>query len=91
MFNLLTLEKLWEQPKVEAISALQIPLSELKQHLDKISSHKEKAIFCQSGIRSKQAVSILQEHNFDNCYSIKEGASEINRILKNYIKQGRNE
>lgn len=83
--------ELWERPKVEAISALQIPLSEFKQHLDKISSHKEKAIFCQSGIRSKQAVSILQEHNFDSCYSIKEGASEINRILRNYIKQGSNE
>ncbi len=90
-FEFIDVRELHEQPKLEAISALQIPLSEIKQHLDKISSHKEKAVFCQSGIRSKQAVAILQEHNLDNCYSIKEGASEINRILKNYIKQGSNE
>ncbi len=83
--------ELHEQPKVEDISTLQIPLSELEQHLDKISSHKEKALFCQSGIRSKQAISILQKHNFNNCYSIKEGASEINRYIKESPKEVTNE
>ena len=83
--------ELHEEPKVDAVSFLQIPLSALEEHLDKISNHKEKAFFCQSGIRSRQAISILQKYNFDKCYNIKEGASEINRFLKESPKQVTNE
>ncbi len=75
--------ELYEQPKVEGVGIKQIPLSELENHLDKIRLYKEKAIFCQSGIRSKQAVSVLEQHNIFNCYSIKEGASEIIEFLNN--------
>ncbi len=74
--------ELHEQPKVEAINPIQIPLSELNQQLDKISKYKTKGIFCQSGIRSRQAIRILHDLNFQNCYNIKEGASEINRYIK---------
>lgn len=73
-----------EQPKVVDISVTMIPLNELKHNLDKIRNDTEKAIFCQSGIRSRQAVSVLEQHNIFGCYSIKEGASEIIDILKNY-------
>ncbi len=66
-----------EQPKVTSINPLYIPLSELKNNLDKIDPNKTKAIFCQAGIRSKSAVSILQRHRINNSYSIKEGALEI--------------
>jgi adenylyltransferase/sulfurtransferase len=66
-----------EQPKVDVINPIQIPLSELELHLDKIDSEKEKIIFCQSGIRSKKAVAILQKNNINNCYSLKEGAISI--------------
>jgi adenylyltransferase/sulfurtransferase len=72
-----------EQPKVEGISIKQIPLRELKNHIDKISIDKEKAFFCQSGIRSKQAVSLLKQYNIHNCYSIKEGALDIIEFLNN--------
>ena len=80
-----------EQPKVLTINVIQIPLNQLKDQLDRINKHNTKAIFCQSGSRSKLAVSILQKHDFDRCYSIKEGASEINRILKKSHKQAENE
>ncbi|GAB2779513.1 molybdopterin-synthase adenylyltransferase MoeB [Salinimicrobium soli] len=83
--------ELHEQPKVQAIDAIQIPLNELNQQIDKISEFSTKAVFCQSGIRSRRAVSMLQEHNFSNCYSIREGASEINRIIKGIHKQVENE
>lgn len=66
-----------EQPKVNIINVVQIPLSELEQQLDKINSEKENIIFCQSGIRSKKAVVLLQENNINNCYSLKEGALAI--------------
>ncbi len=78
----------FEQPKLETVEALQIPLSELRQHLDKINPNKEKAIFCQSGIRSKQAVSILRELNIENCFSVREGAAEIDSYIKELQKTG---
>jgi len=81
----------YELPKVEGISIKQIPLRELKNHIDKISIDKEKAFFCQSGIRSKQAVSILKQYNIHNCFSIKEGAFEINRYIKGSQKHITNE
>ena len=72
-----------ELPKIEGIIVTLIPLSELKTSIHKIDSEKQKVIFCQSGIRSKKAVSILNNLNITNCYSIKEGASEIIKIINN--------
>lgn len=72
-----------EQPKIETIKVTQIPLSELENNLDKIDSEKEKYLFCQSGIRSKKAVSILKAFKIENCFSIKEGAID----LINHIKE----
>jgi len=72
-----------EQPKVNHINPIEIPLSELELHFDKIDSEKEKIIFCQSGIRSKKAVALLQKNNINNCYSLKEGALAI---LEHYNK-----
>ena len=84
-----------EQPKIEDLPITYIPLSELKHSLDKIETTKQKAIFCQSGIRSKHAVSLLQDLNVTNCFSIIEGTSEIKNILSNrsvrFLKPDRSE
>ena len=74
-------------PKIEALNPTQIPLSEFENNLDKIDLEKEKIIFCQVGIRSKTAVSILQKHNINNSYSVKEGALEIVAYMKQLQKQ----
>ena len=73
----------WAQPKVEALDSLNIPLSEFYSNLDKISNNTPKMIFCQEGVMSKKAVSILQEHSINNSFSIKEGAFEIIEYLEN--------
>lgn len=70
-----------EQPKVGIINPTLIPLSKLELQLDKIDHEKEKIIFCQSGIRSKKAVALLQKNKINNCYSLKKGALAI---LKHY-------
>jgi len=70
-----------EQPKIEDLEVTYMPLSELEHHLDKIDTSKKKAIFCQSGIRSKRAVELLQELEFSNCFSLKEGVQEIDKII----------
>jgi adenylyltransferase/sulfurtransferase len=83
--------ELHEQPKANGISVTRIPLSKLENYLEKVSIDKVKAIFCQSGIRSKQAISILKQYNIYNCYSIKEGASEINKYIQESYKKATNE
>ena len=73
----------YEQPKVEAVPVTYIPLTELEHSLDKIDASKKKLFFCQSGIRCQQAVNLLNELDITNCFSLKEGASEINNYIKN--------
>jgi molybdopterin/thiamine biosynthesis adenylyltransferase/rhodanese-related sulfurtransferase len=80
-----------EQPKVSKTHVLEIPLSELDRHIDKLDKTKQIAIFCNSGIRSKTAVSKLMRHNILNCFSIREGASQINNYLNDSIKPVINE
>ncbi|MFG6687330.1 molybdopterin-synthase adenylyltransferase MoeB [Mariniflexile sp. HNIBRBA6329] len=69
--------ELHELPKIESIPIISIPLSELENSINKIDTEKQKVVFCQSGIRSKQAVSILNKANIKNCYSLKEGVKQI--------------
>lgn len=71
-----------ETPKIKNFNVVEIPLGELKHHLNKIDSEKQIAIFCQSGIRSKKAVSMLNNLNIQNCFSIKEVATEIKKIIE---------
>ncbi|MFV9551225.1 molybdopterin-synthase adenylyltransferase MoeB [Algibacter sp. PT7-4] len=70
-----------ELPKVESLAVTYMPLSKLEENLNLIDLDKQKIIFCQSGIRSKQAVQKLIELNISNCYSLKEGALEITKQL----------
>jgi len=81
------IRELHEQPKIENIKVSHIPLSQLEQSLSKINSDKKKVLFCQSGVRSKQATRILNKLNITNCFSLKEGAT----ILNNYTKVSSNE
>lgn len=67
----------YEHPKVDGLKITNIPLNQLENNVDMIDLSKKKLIFCQSGIRSKQAVSLLRNLGILNCYSIKEGALEI--------------
>lgn len=72
-----------ELPKIDGLQVTFIPLSNLENNIDKIQPNKEKMIFCQSGVRSQQAVSTLKKIGITNCYSIKEGALEINNFINN--------
>lgn len=81
-----------ELPKIDGLQVTFIPLSNLENNIDKIQPNKEKMIFCQSGVRSKQAVSTLKKIGITNCYSIKEGALEINNFINNrHCKEGTTE
>ncbi|OUR91133.1 dinucleotide-utilizing protein [Flavobacteriales bacterium 34_180_T64] len=66
-----------EQPKLDTLNHLQIPLRELEQKITEINTDKTSIIFCQSGIRSQQAIGLLRKHNIQNSYSLREGVSKL--------------
>ena len=75
-----------EQPKVTAVKVTSIPLSSIEKLINKVDTTKKKIIFCQSGMRSKKAVNQLKTLNIKNCFSLIEGANEINNYLKEHNK-----
>ena len=77
--------ELHEQPRVTLNNLLEIPLSDLSNKINTISKDKKIVVFCKSGIRSKQAIVLLQQNNISNCFSLKEGVSAFKRFQKNSI------
>ena len=75
-----------EQPKVENLKVTYIPLSEIENNLEKIDTAKKKILFCQSGVRSKHAVNLLQELNIKNAFSLKEDILDIIKHIKEQHK-----
>ncbi len=63
-----------ELPKIESLDPIYIPLGELKEQIKTIDKEKETIVFCQSGIRSKKAIEILEENGFKNVSHVKGGA-----------------
>ena len=62
---------------------IQIPFEYLEQNLHKIDKNKEQVVFCHAGIMSKKAVSILQKHQIEDSFSLKNGAFEVMDYFKN--------
>jgi rhodanese-related sulfurtransferase len=55
--------------------AVNIPLSKVNQRLKEIPKDKELILYCQSGMRSKQAARILQKHNYTDVSHLSGGIS----------------
>ncbi|MFT4802045.1 MAG: molybdopterin/thiamine biosynthesis adenylyltransferase/rhodanese-related sulfurtransferase [Flavobacteriaceae bacterium] len=70
-------------PEINHSEVLQIPLNDLEQNLNKIDLSKEQVIFCQAGIKSKKAASILQSHQIHTGFSLKNGAYEVLEYFNN--------
>lgn len=66
-----------EQPKLDLKNVINIPLNVLENRLSELSTEQHYVVFCQSGIRSKQAVNLLEKVGFLNCRSLKEGADRL--------------
>jgi len=52
-----------------------IPLDELSKALPKLDKEKDIIVVCASGMRSGQAVSMMKQNGFTNCYN---GGSWVN-------------
>ncbi len=81
-----------EQPRMIFNDLLEIPLGELPNKIEAISKAKKIVVFCKSGIRSHQAVTLLNGHNISNCYSLKQGVSAFEELGDKdvYAEQSRN-
>ncbi len=71
-----------ESPKISLQNQIQIPLMHLEKEIEKLDKNQAIYIFCQSGIRSKIAVELLQKHQFKNIKSIAGGALAMKQLLQ---------
>ncbi|WP_394774584.1 molybdopterin-synthase adenylyltransferase MoeB [Flavobacterium sp.] len=71
-----------EIPRINFKNGVQIPLMNLRSEMRKLNPNQTIYVFCQSGIRSKIAVELLQKHQFKNIKSIAGGALALNKLLK---------
>lgn len=81
--QLLDVREVDEQPQLIANNIINIPLGKLETQLNTLSKETKTIVFCKTNIRSKQAVSLMQKKGFNNCFSLREGASDLQEFLKN--------
>lgn len=72
--QLLDVRGLHEQPQIEMLKGLQIPLSEISNKVHLISKEKKIIVYCHSGMRSKRAIETLEKNfGFNNLYNLDGG------------------
>ncbi len=74
---------------IASIGGENIPLGTVTQHVDKFARDKQVVVYCRSGKRSGDAVSVLErDFGFDNLYNLKGGilaySDEIDSSLTKY-------
>lgn len=59
--------------------SVNIPLSDIKRKIEKIVPNKDRKIllYCQSGLRSKKAIRILEKLGYNNLYNLNGGIENI--------------
>jgi molybdopterin/thiamine biosynthesis adenylyltransferase/rhodanese-related sulfurtransferase len=75
-----------ELPEINFKNSIEIPLLNLENEIEKLNSNQTIYVFCQSGIRSKKAVELLQKKEFKNVKSISGGILAMKQLLKEEIK-----
>jgi molybdopterin/thiamine biosynthesis adenylyltransferase/rhodanese-related sulfurtransferase len=74
--------ELHEQPKLTLTNCIEIPLGNLEKNINLIDKGKTSIVFCQSGIRSKNAVELLKNYGINEPLSFKGGIFKIIDTLK---------
>lgn len=75
--QMLDVREVSEQPQVEILKDIQIPLGQITDCADKIDKNKQVIVFCRSGARSAKAIQVLKEKfGFENLYNLKGGVME---------------
>lgn len=75
--QLLDIREYNEQPLLNELKELHIPLAEIIESVDKIDKNKKVVVLCRSGVRGKIAIQLLQKkYGKDNLYNLKGGLTE---------------
>jgi len=73
-FDFLDVREVHEQPKIEKLSGINLPIQKLKVNNNKILTNNTLISYCQTGIRSKKAIKYLQEEKgFTNILNLQGG------------------
>ena len=74
--------------EIAEIGGEHIPMGDILDNLDKISTTKQVVIHCRSGARSGSVCQQLENQGFDNVYNLKGGilawANEIDSTVTKY-------
>jgi len=81
--QLIDVREYGEFPQINSERIIKLPLSNLETSSNMLSKDQSYGIFCQHGIRSLTATSLLKTQGFKNVKNIKDGASVIKNILEN--------
>ena len=86
-----------ERPLLELPNLKRIPFSSIltarevwSQKIDAIQKTDKKIIFCQSGLRAKKAVKLLNTTEITNCFALKEGAETILKWIQENHERSKN-
>ncbi len=80
--QLIDVRELDEKPRLLNLNALQIPLGEIEMRVNEIDREKRTVVFCQSGIRSKKAIELLQtKYEFGELLNLKNGVGALYEIV----------
>ena len=71
--QLIDVREEWEQPKVEELNMINIPLQSIPMNLDKIDKIQTKIIICQHGVRSIKAIEYLKQQGFEDLINLTGG------------------
>jgi adenylyltransferase/sulfurtransferase len=63
----------WEQPQIEELKAINIPLNTIPANFDSINKDKLTVVFCQHGIRSLNCIDYLEQQGFNNLINLEGG------------------
>jgi sulfur-carrier protein adenylyltransferase/sulfurtransferase len=72
-FDLVDVREPFEYEIARIDGAKLIPLGKLTERLDELKRGRPIVVHCHSGMRSAQAVRLLQEHGFENVYNLEGG------------------
>lgn len=80
-FSLLDVRSRREFSEFHLRGSINIPLLELKKKIIHVIKDKNKKIlvYCQSGIRSKKAIIIMENLGYTNVYNLKNGLENIEK------------
>ena len=70
---LLDVREPWEFDTCHIAGSINIPMGRIPQQMSSIDAQKDTVVICHHGIRSRQVILFLQQHDFKNMINLEGG------------------